>query len=161
MRGKGSGSCVSSCKQIEPSRVVPVNCVVIPATLVVSSTSADRATRSRYSAILISITLFSVRRCSAASARIPLFGIRRANQKAVRKRMGRSRWSRIGRHLETVLAGNNRLPKPRGKGFPMTGTKTEKKKAVHELTALRTTDRAKKSAERHRCCRCCRCCRCR
>jgi hypothetical protein len=37
--------------------------------------------------------------------------------------------------------------------------RTLEKKAVRELKGLRTSDRAKKSAERHRCCRCCRCCR--
>ncbi|MFM9961079.1 MAG: hypothetical protein ACKV2Q_07620 [Planctomycetaceae bacterium] len=38
-------------------------------------------------------------------------------------------------------------------------TMQKTKKVVRELTALRTDDSLKKSAERHRCCRCCRCCR--
>lgn len=33
----------------------------------------------------------------------------------------------------------------------------KRKKAVRELKNLRTKDRAKQAAERHRCCRCCRC----
>jgi hypothetical protein len=39
-----------------------------------------------------------------------------------------------------------------------TATKTPKK-AVRELKGLRTSQPAKKAADRHHCCRCCRCCR--
>lgn len=38
-----------------------------------------------------------------------------------------------------------------------TATKVKTKKVARELKNLRTSDRDKKSAERHRCCRCCRC----
>lgn len=38
-----------------------------------------------------------------------------------------------------------------------TQTKTTVKKSVREIAKLRTNDRDKKAAERHRCCRCCRC----
>gem|GEM_PF-2793691 len=33
------------------------------------------------------------------------------------------------------------------------------KKAVRELTHLRTANRKRKEEANHRCCRCCRCCR--
>jgi hypothetical protein len=36
-------------------------------------------------------------------------------------------------------------------------TESKTKKAVREISKLRTNDRDKKAAERHRCCRCCRC----
>ncbi|HZL91508.1 MAG TPA: hypothetical protein VFB96_24275 [Pirellulaceae bacterium] len=39
-------------------------------------------------------------------------------------------------------------------------TKTAKKKAVRELTRLRSGARAKVADRLGRCCRCCRCCRC-
>ncbi|HLQ46095.1 MAG TPA: hypothetical protein VK137_15245 [Planctomycetaceae bacterium] len=42
----------------------------------------------------------------------------------------------------------------------MTATATTKeapKKLVRELSALRTEDPSRRTAERHRCCRCCRC----
>lgn len=41
----------------------------------------------------------------------------------------------------------------------MMTTVKKQTKAVRELKNLRTTDRDKTAAERHRCCRCCRCCR--